>query len=112
MWATLSSEGADARYNKRPLHLTSQPADVAKETVASEETNARTVISDIDTAKIRKDSETAIRNDKKSPQERSTSRYSAIHPTSQIRVAKQLFLLHRIFPRCSNYVQYAHQTFQ
>ena len=63
MWATLSSEGADARSNERPLQSTSQPANVAKTTNVS--ANARTAISGIDAAKIRKDSEMAIKNDEK-----------------------------------------------
>ena len=64
MWATLSSEGTDARSNKRPLSSTSQPAQGALRPV-SQETPARTVISGIDAAKIRKDAENAIKNDKK-----------------------------------------------
>ena len=44
----MSSRGADARLNKRPLHTTSE-----------------TVISSFDAAKIRKDAETAIRDDEK-----------------------------------------------
>ena len=66
MWATLSSEGADARSNKRPLQSTSQPAQVALKPT-SQEAPARTVISGIDAAKIRKDAETAIKNDEKEP---------------------------------------------
>ena len=48
MWATLSSRGADARSNERPLHTTSE-----------------TVISSFDAAKIRRDAERAIENDEK-----------------------------------------------
>ena len=65
MWATLSSRVIDARSNERPLSSTSQPADVAKRAVAPEKTNARTVITSFDAAKIRKDAETAIKNDEK-----------------------------------------------
>ena len=64
MWATLSSGGADARSNERPLQSTSQPAEIALESL-SQETPARTAISSIDAAKIRKDAETAIENDEK-----------------------------------------------
>lgn len=65
MWATLSSRVIDARSNERPLSSTSQPADVVKRAVAPEKTNARTVITSFDAAKIRKDAETAIKNDEK-----------------------------------------------
>ncbi len=64
MWATLSSGVADARSNERPLRSTSQPANVVSKSNSSD-ANARTVISSIDAAKIRKDAEIAIENDEK-----------------------------------------------
>lgn len=64
MWAAKSSGGADARSKERPLQSTSQPANVAHEANVAR-ADARTVISDIDAAKIKKDSERAIRNDEK-----------------------------------------------
>lgn len=62
MWATMSSLGADARY-ERPLHTTSQPVDVANGTNVPEVAHTRTVIQSFDIAKIRKDSEDAIIKD-------------------------------------------------
>ena len=64
MWANLSSLGADARSGERPLHTTSQPTNVAQSANA-QATNVRTVIQSFDAAKIRKDAETAIKNDEK-----------------------------------------------
>ena len=64
MWATLSSRGADARSNERPLHTTSKPANVTNGTEAAR-ANAVTVISSFDAAKIRRDAEIAIENDEK-----------------------------------------------
>ena len=66
MWATLSSRGTDARYKKRPLSSTSQPVNVAQ-SKNTKTANTRTVISGSDAAKIRKDAETAIKNDEKEP---------------------------------------------
>jgi hypothetical protein len=59
MWADKSFGGADARSNKRPLQSTSKPANTDKST------NAVTVISDIDIAKICKDAEMLILNGEK-----------------------------------------------
>ena len=47
----MSSLGADARY-KRPLHITSQPVDVANGTDVPEVANTRTVIQSFDGAKV------------------------------------------------------------
>ncbi|MCR5314100.1 MAG: hypothetical protein K6E54_10770 [Bacteroidaceae bacterium] len=59
MWADKSFGDADARSNKRPLQSTSKPANTDKST------NAVTVISDIDIAKICKDAEMLILNGEK-----------------------------------------------
>ena len=52
----LSSRVADARSIERPLHSTSQPANVAQRNRVPEETDARTVITSFDivmgTAKV------------------------------------------------------------
>ena len=52
----LSSRVADARSNERPLHSTSQPANIAQRNRVPEETDARTVITSFDivmgTAKV------------------------------------------------------------
>lgn len=64
MWANLSSRGADARFEKRPLQSTSKPTDNDLENNAKQ-SNVVTVITSFDAAKIRKDSETAIKNDEK-----------------------------------------------
>ena len=52
MWATLSSRVADARSNERPLHSTSQPANVAQRNRVPEETDARTVITSFNIANV------------------------------------------------------------
>ena len=44
----LSSRVADARSNERPLHSTSQPANIAQRNRVPEETDARTVITSFD----------------------------------------------------------------
>lgn len=63
MWAEKSSRVADARKNK-PLQSTSTPANNALG-LNTQESNAVTVITSFDAAKIRKDAETAIKNDEK-----------------------------------------------
>ena len=65
MWADMSFGGADARSKERPLHSTSQPVNVDTNGTSPNGANTRTVISDIDAAKIRKDTELAIGNGKK-----------------------------------------------
>lgn len=56
MWAEKSSRVADARSYKRPLQSTSKPATVAQSSNV-QETDAVTVITSFDAAKIRKDAE-------------------------------------------------------
>lgn len=81
MWAELSSGGADARKNTSPVY-TSQPANVVSKSNSSD-ANARTVISSIDAAKIRKDAELAIENDKKMRQVQQNRMKSAADATAE-----------------------------
>ena len=60
MWAEMSSRGADARSEKRPLQSTSTPANNDLE-IKFKQSNAVTVITSFDNAKIRKDAEIAIK---------------------------------------------------
>ena len=75
MWADMSSRVTDARSNKRPLQSTSSPANngLKKD---SKQSNAVTVITPFDAAKIRKDAETAIQNDEKSSEKNDNLRFS------------------------------------
>ena len=64
MWAEMSSRVADARSNKRPLQSTSKSTNSTTDNNA-QAPNVATVITSFDVSKIRKDAETAIRNDEK-----------------------------------------------